>query len=190
MAIIAPTGKLRNKIFSAWRTAASAWFGTDVTSWEQAPHILNGESIVGVNAAGTGLVSMLTLNSSNVVTAPSGITIPAGQVFSNLGTSSRTAVNALTALVGGAQAGTALTAGINRVTTVASAADSVQLPAATAGISVVVINAAAANAMAVFPRTGEIINALSANASISVAANKTIEFFCAVAGTWNSILTA
>lgn len=100
------------------------------------------------------------------------------------------ATDALTALAGGAQAGTALTHGINRVTTVASAADSVQLPKAAAGAVVVVINAAAANAMAVFPQTGEIINALSANASLSVAANKAIMFFCAVDGTWNSLLTA
>lgn len=98
--------------------------------------------------------------------------------------------NALTALAGGAQAGTALNAYMNRVTTVASAADSVQLPPAVPGRQVVVINAAAANAMAVFPQTGEVINALAANASISVAANKCIEFFCAVAGTWNSQLTA
>ena len=69
-----------------------------------------------------------------------------------------------------------ITAQINRVTTVVTAADSVQLPAATVGKEIVVINAAAANAMAVFPQTGEIINALSANASISVAANKTIVF--------------
>jgi hypothetical protein len=78
----------------------------------------------------------------------------------------------------------------NRVTTVGTAADSVKLPAALAGDQVVVINAAAANAMAVFPGTGDAINALSANASLSVAANKTVLFYCAVAGTWNSILTA
>lgn len=103
----------------------------------------------------------------------------------------RPAQNALTALVGGAQGGTALKLGLNRVTTVASAADSVQLPAAVAGCpEVVVINAAAANATAVFPQTGEVINALSANASISLVANKTIIFFCALTGTWNSVLTA
>lgn len=99
--------------------------------------------------------------------------------------------NALTAHAGGGQgSGLALTHDINRVTTVGTAADSVKLPAAVAGKHVVVINAAAANAMAVFPASGEVINALSADASISVAANKTITFWCAVAGTWNSQLTA
>lgn len=190
MAIIAATGKFRNKLFSLSRVIQSAWFGTDVTTWEQAPAILNGESITAVNVAGTGVVSMIGVNSSNAVIATSGLTIPAGQVFTNLGTSASAVLNGLTALVGGAQAGTALTARINRVTTVASAADSVQLPLAAAGTILTVINAAAANAMAVFPQTGQIINALSANASFSMAANKTADFYCAVTGTWNSNLTA
>jgi hypothetical protein len=190
MAIIASTGKLRNKIESLWRVAESAWFGKDVSSWEQIPNILNGENLTGVNAAGTGTVSMLGVNSSDAVVMPNGLTIPAGQVLTNLGTSSTTTANALTALAGGAQAGTALTARINRVTTVTTAADSVQLPLATAGTIVTVINAAAANSMNIFPRTGQIINALSANTAIALAANKTIEFYCAVAGTWNSLLTA
>jgi hypothetical protein len=99
--------------------------------------------------------------------------------------------NALTAHSGGGQGSAlALTKGINRVTTVAVAGDSVKLPAATAGSSVVVINAAAANAMDCFPATGEIINALSANTALSIIANKTVIFFCAVNGTWNSVVTA
>lgn len=128
--------------------------------------------------------------SAGTMTASGDITSSAGNFASTVGYYTASAVNALTALAGGAQAGTALTRQFNRVTTVASAADSVQLPAATAGKWVVVVNAAAANAMAVFPQTGEIINALAANASISVAANKVIVFFCVVAGTWNSLLTA
>lgn len=119
-----------------------------------------------------------------------GLTAATGDIGASTGYVTQSAVNGLTALAGGAQAGTALTRQINRVTTVATAADSVQLPAATVGRVVTVINAAAANAMAVFPQTGEIINALAANASISVAANKVITFYCAVAGTWNSQLTA
>ena len=101
------------------------------------------------------------------------------------------ALNAVTAFAGGGQTSAVQIAdGITRVTTVASAADSVKLPLAKAGTIVLVINAAAANAVAIFPATGDVINALSANASISVAANKTIYFVCAVDGTWNSILTA
>jgi molybdopterin synthase catalytic subunit len=99
--------------------------------------------------------------------------------------------NAITASASSDQAGAvALTTGINRVTTVGSAGDSVRLPAATAGKIVVVINAAAANSMDVFPATGEVINALAANTALACAANKTQIYICAVAGTWNCVLTA
>lgn len=99
--------------------------------------------------------------------------------------------NGLTALASGGQPGaTPLTATINRVTTVGTAADSVLLPAATPGQKIIVVNAAASNAMAVFPNTGDAINAGSANASVSVAAGKTEIFVCAVTGTWNTVLSA
>lgn len=111
--------------------------------------------------------------------------------FVSTGLNTNSNVNALTAHAGGGQ-GSALqlTKAINRVTTVATAADSVKLPAAVPGQSVTVINAAAANAMNCFPSTGNIINALSANAALSIAANKTVIFTCAVSGTWNTIVTA
>lgn len=100
----------------------------------------------------------------------------------------------LTALAGGAQAGTTLNVGYNRFTTVASGNDSAQLPALSGGVMVVVTNAAAANALAVFPQTGGIINALSANAAFSVAAGKTVIFFQAIdtsgATIWYAVLTA
>lgn len=99
--------------------------------------------------------------------------------------------NAITAAAGGGQANARnLTATISRVTTVATAADSVKLPSAKAGCFMVVVNAAAANSMNVFPQTGDAINALAANAAFAMTANKTAYFFCAVNGTWNSILTA
>lgn len=99
--------------------------------------------------------------------------------------------NALTAFAGGGQANALLlTQKINRVTTVATAADSVRLPKALAGMSMVVINAAAANSMNVFPTSGDAVNALAADAAFAVAANKTVLLFCAVDGIWNAITTA
>jgi hypothetical protein len=96
----------------------------------------------------------------------------------------------LTAYAGGGQAnGTALTAYINRVSTVATAADSVKLPAATPGTDAIVINAAA-NSMNVFPATGEYINALSVNTALAVAAGKTVKFVCPVAGRWYALVSA
>jgi hypothetical protein len=100
-------------------------------------------------------------------------------------------VDNLTARAGGGQGlATPLTAMQNRVTTVASANDSVLLPPSTAGMCITVINAAAANAMNVFPASGDKINALAINAAFSVAAGKTAEFFCTTAGQWHTILSA
>jgi hypothetical protein len=97
------------------------------------------------------------------------------------------AVNALAANAGGGQASaTLLTAMINRVTTVANLGDSVKLPASAAGLVLVVSNAGA-NAMDVFPASGDAINALAANAAIRINANTTVSFYCSVAGTWHMI---
>jgi hypothetical protein len=103
------------------------------------------------------------------------------------------ALNGLTASTTQTQAGALVLdpgSDIFRVTTVGSAADAVRLPKAVNGRVLVVINAAAANAMGVFPDKGDIINALAADAVFSVAANKAVLFVCAVDGTWNTNLTA
>lgn len=101
------------------------------------------------------------------------------------------AQSGLTALAGGGQTNALeLPAFLNRVTTVATAADSVKLPPARAGVMVFVANAAAANSMNVFPQTGDAINALSANASYGLAANKAAFFVCCANGVWTSVLTA
>jgi hypothetical protein len=95
------------------------------------------------------------------------------------------AVNALTAFAGGGQgSATPLTAMLNRVTTVATLGDSVKLPASAVGLVLVVSNAGA-NAMDVFPATGDAINALAANTAIRINAGTTVTFYCSVAGTWH-----
>jgi hypothetical protein len=113
--------------------------------------------------------------------------------------------DSITALAGGGQTGaTQIVAALNRVTTVASANDSVMLPSCVAGASntfngtgnttgmeIIITNAAAANALAVFPQVGQSINALSANAAFSLAAGKTATMFCSPGGTiWYINLSA
>ncbi|HEX2725235.1 MAG TPA: hypothetical protein VHN20_05400 [Beijerinckiaceae bacterium] len=102
-------------------------------------------------------------------------------------------VSGLTASTTQTQAGAnALDPGIlsHRVTTVASAGDAVRLPPAKEGRVLFVVNAAAANAMGVFPASNDAINALAADAVYSVAANKAVVFVCTNAGRWHTILTA
>src|SRR2546423_1177381 len=78
-----------------------------------------------------------------------------------------TVVNGLTAFAGGGQASaTALTAGINRVTTVASAGDSVKLPTSAAGMAVTVINQGA-NPLQAFGTGTDTINGIAAATGIA-----------------------
>jgi hypothetical protein len=65
-------GKDRNMIASLKRVMENAWFGQDVRTRAQAPNILNGEFLLGVNAAGTGTVNLLGVDSNNAVVLPSG----------------------------------------------------------------------------------------------------------------------
>ena len=97
--------------------------------------------------------------------------------------------NTITAAVGGGQANaTQLTNHVNRVTAVATAADSVKLPQAVAGtLPIYVTNAHATNSMNVFPSTGDAINALGANAAFAVAAGVTRVLTCAANGQWHSV---
>lgn len=105
----------------------------------------------------------------------------------------------LTAHAGGGQANAlALTSQGNQISTVATAADSVVLPPAVAGLEISVTNNAAANAANVYPASatqggvagGDAINALGVNAAFSLAANKTALFICNVTGVWAAVLTA
>lgn len=97
----------------------------------------------------------------------------------------------ITAFPTGGQAGAVpLMATINRVSTVGSANDSVRLPAAVAGLQVVVSNATAATSMNVFPAGTDAINALAPSAAFAIAGAKTCQFFCATAGQWHTILSA
>ena len=95
--------------------------------------------------------------------------------------------NAITAFAGGGQSSaTALTSTINSITTCATAGDSVKLPTATAGSIVQVSNLGAAYAN-VYPASGDLIDALAANAAVSLPVGGSLFFTCAVTGSWKSM---
>jgi hypothetical protein len=83
----------------------------------------------------------------------------------------------------------------NRITTVGTAGDSLRLPPAIAGASIVITNDATTNAANIWPSSaaqggasgGDKINALGQNAaySLTVASGVTI-FYCFSAGTWRT----
>lgn len=177
-------------IFAATNHKLQVYLADAVADYELSIDDLNasGNAAVTGNATvgGTlGVTGAATLSSTLAVAGTLAVTgVTTVDVFK------QGAANAITAFAGGGQASaTALTKYANRVTTCATNADSVKLPAAVAGRSVFVKNATA-NTLAIFPASGEVINALSADASISLATVKGMLFICSVAGTWDTILTA
>ncbi len=113
-----------------------------------------------------------------------------GQTIQNLTYGSKTAGDNLTATAGGGQTNGLPLTSINRFTTVANANESATLPPSQPGMSVVVINDAAANAMNIFPVLGDKIDTGAANAAKSlIAGNGTgtpLVFYATAVGQWRT----
>jgi hypothetical protein len=94
------------------------------------------------------------------------------------------------ALAGGGQTGaTQLLGTIARVDTVATAADSVMLPASGTGKPIVVINNTATS-MQVFGQAGDTINGVATGTGVAQAAGKTALYVSPAAGVWFRLLSA
>ena len=91
-----------------------------------------------------------------------------------------------TAFAGGGQSSaTLISRDITNVTTVATAGDSLKLPTAAAGLIYTVANNGA-NALALFPNTGDTINGGSANASITIPVGAVVSFSAINATDWKT----
>ncbi len=100
-------------------------------------------------------------------------------------------VDGLTARAGGGQASaTLIPEVVARVGTVATAADSVKLPPAEAGLVVCLVNGHATNSMQVFGSGTDTINDVATATGVSQAAGKAAIYFCPVAGKWYLVLGA
>jgi hypothetical protein len=172
-------------------TAASHVATTTVTASSHASRSLLGK--------GDFMGELLThLNATDHVHGATGQVGTSGVLGAGSGTSlvltafyARSVTDAITASATVTQAGaTALTTEINRVVTIATTLNAVVLPAALAGRAVTVINAHATSSVSIFPALGDDINALAVNAQYVLLATKTVTFFCAVAGVWNTLLSA
>lgn len=77
------TSKRKNFKEVLWRNFNAAYFGeVDVSGIAQDIACLNGEYLLGVNAAGTGTVNLIGVNSSDqVVVGPSGNVLPTAEHF-------------------------------------------------------------------------------------------------------------
>lgn len=98
--------------------------------------------------------------------------------------------NLVAAVGGGKTNALLLTSSINRVITVATGADSVKLPPSEAGLEVVIINDASANALQVFGSDSDTIDAIATGTGVALSAAKRATFYCSVAGKWQSSMGA
>jgi hypothetical protein len=90
----------------------------------------------------------------------------------------------ITATAGGGQAGAfQLTAQTSRLTTVATAGDSVQLPSSAPGLELLVINHGA-NSAQVFGNGSDTIDDQTAATGVAQMANSLVIYSCATAGKW------
>lgn len=136
------------------------------------------------NGTHGGVVSNTTQSFLGVKTFINNLLASADVIISGFLKRSNTAT--ITAFAGGGQASaTALSTDYNRVTTVASAADSVKLPTGVAGQKIVVVNDGA-NDCDVFPFSGEAIDALGTDAAYSLTAGTNITFICIATGVWKT----
>jgi hypothetical protein len=142
-------------------------------------------------AGATASGSTKTINIGTAGLSGSTTNIAIGSAVS--GATSRTTlngivVNSISAAVSAAGStqgtATALVSNINNVTVVAAAADGVILPAAVAGMRILVRNSDAADTLKIYPATGGQINALGSNAAYSLTAGSTIELMATTTTQW------
>lgn len=126
----------------------------------------------------------------------SGPIMPTGQDLQNLAQLDFSSARGIVAKAGGGQASaTQLTTTYNEVNTVASAADSVKLPAALAGLRVFVSNMGA-NSLQVYGQNNETISATNSVAQaasavgVSQASGFGAWYICTTNGQWKQVLSA
>jgi len=120
-----------------------------------------------------GSISSTNLTLSGTLSVGTTSTLTGAVTFGAINTYK--GATSLTALAGGAQAGTAIAAEYNNFTTVATALDSAQLPVAALGKKVEVRNSST-KPMAVFGQTGASIDDGAVNTALIVAPNSTVIF--------------
>ncbi len=194
MPVISRGGFVENLSVQAGQSVMIGSFGPGVTRlYTAAATPSNMPPVTAPNASVSGGSLLVTFATAQTVRIEASYgceaeyVIGAQPVLSAMPSSYATGV---VAKAGGGQAlATALTANNNRITTCATAGDSVILGAATPGASQSVFNAGAAS-MNVFPAVGEAIGVGAVNAAFAVPAGKGAQFTCSAQGVWNSNLSA
>lgn len=147
-------------------------------------------AVVGYSSAGFNATQLVagTIPDARLPTSQAGKTFTSSVILSGSGTLYRdTATDAISAAGTTQGAATALTSGVNNVTTVAAGADGVRLPATAVGAKVVVWNNDAADTLNVYPASGSSINAGAADAAVTITAGQARTFYAITATKWLTI---
>jgi predicted glycosyltransferase len=141
-------------------------------------------------ATGTTLNRQLSNGNADGTTLGQGltdtVTISAPMYFATGVLEYESAQDPIVAKAGGGQTGaTQLTSEICRVTTVATAGDSVMLPPAVPGLDIMVINHGA-KAMQVYGSGTDTINDIATATGVSQMVNSMVIYVCTIAGKWYS----
>lgn len=119
-----------------------------------------------------------------------GYRLPNGDQLAQMWANLYSTVTGLVAFAGGGRtSATPLTEALNVVATVGTAADSVVLPVAKAGLTLLVRNNAA-NAMQVFAAGSDTINGTAGATGVSQAATTSALYWCPADGVWFRLLSA
>ena len=135
------------------------------------PRLIDGSDILSILSGGTNF---------------SGISLTSSAAVPGLFAESTT--NAIVAHAGGGQTNaTVLYSEVNRVTTVATAGDSIALPVSQSGLTIMVVNNGT-NPMQVYgnPATTDTIDGVASGTGVSQMPGSTVFYTCAVAGLWQS----
>lgn len=138
-------------------------------------------------ASGTGIAVLDSTNKIRNIKAGTGIGVALSTddiIITYTGGTGSQLTDGITAYPGGGQTNAVeLTTKYNRITTCATALDSVKLPSGVAETERTVINAGA-EVLYVYPSTGDTIDGKAANVPIQIGVNGTAQFYCIDGTDW------
>lgn len=169
---------VRSNSFAAVGGGLAIFNGTLSTTSNAQPNVTSLGNLLVANVTGNVIAGNISANANISANVVSGNTVTANVYVMTVATT--ISANGTTQ----AEA-TPLTKSFNVVSSV-STNQGVSLPTATAGMSIYITNTSA-NTLKIYPATGASINTESANASVNLSSNVTVQFIAPTATQWYSV---
>lgn len=176
---------LTGAVTGGFRTFASVFTNGDTTHYQARNSAGQYEDGLGTYSAGVLARTYVVSNSLGTTAKINFTTVPQVYVVMPAQYGARSVHRGVSAAGTVQGDATALTAQINIVTTVGSGAG-VILPASAIGMEMTIKNSGA-NALKIYPNSGAVINALSANAAETLATGANVTLVCSSATQWDAL---